>query len=146
MTRDERKSKIMNKLNKYFNDSPPTKSFNENNENEENEENEKQLILNELIIRLRNEFLSKAEQNLADYDECDIERVKHNEFTVKRFLLWNKLNYEKSFQQLDNCMKWRKTSGVNSKSEIDAPQEFFKAGAIFHCGFDKNDLPVIYFR
>jgi hypothetical protein len=31
-------------------------------------------------------------------------------------------------------------------ADKDAPIEFFRAGAVYHLGEDKNGLPVIYFR
>lgn len=72
--------------------------------------------LEETIDKVRDGFLKLYKINPQLYDECDIEKVKTNEFTVKRFVLWNDLDVDKSIKQLDEAMKWRKESEVNIKS------------------------------
>lgn len=69
--------------------------------------------IDELVVKVRQLFLKHYELNPQDYDESDIERVTNNEFTVKRFIIWNKLDPDAALKQLDECMKWRKSFGIN---------------------------------
>jgi len=75
-----------------------------------------QYSIEETTERVRNAFLELYKSNPQLYDECDIENVKTNEFAVKRFVLWNDLDIDKSVKQLDETIKWRKEQGVNIKS------------------------------
>ena len=100
----------------------------------------------QLIPQVRQYVLKKCESEPDKYDQEDIDRVRTDQWTVLRFLKWNRGETDKSGEQLDACLRWRHEFGVNTRSEADLPQEFVKAGALFECGKDSLDRRLVFIR
>lgn len=94
-----------------------------------------------MIERCRQRFLRRVQAYPDDYDESDVELVKENDFTVKRYLeyqLSQGADEEAGLEQLDEAMRWRHSYGVNKRSFKDCPREFFESGALFWYYWDKK--------
>ena len=102
--------------------------------------------MNDIISEVRNQFLEISAKNGNLFEAIDVERVRSNEFAVKRFVLWNNYDLNKSVKQLVEAMKWRKDNAINGLTAQDIPREFFLAGALYKAGKSKDGLSVVYFR
>jgi len=102
--------------------------------------------MKDIISEVRDQFLEINAKNANLFDTLDVERVRSNEFAVKRFVLWNNYDLNKSVKQLVEAMKWRKDNGINGLTAQDIPREFFLAGALYKAGKSKDGLSVVYFR
>ena len=106
------------------------------------------MVTPKMTEELRQYFLEKVDTNPDLYYEEDVERVKLNDWSVRRFLYNYKTNPDlnKGLEALDKAMKWRKSYGVLHLNEEDFPQEFYcSAGAIVY-GIDLNGSPLLIFR
>jgi len=99
-----------------------------------------------LVKELRKKFLERYQSNPQDYDPIDIENIRNNDFTAKRFLVYQDLDFNAAFEQLDDTMKWRKSYGVNKLDFSQCGVEFFKCGALFIYNQDIEGRPVLYAR
>lgn len=87
------------------------------------------------------------------YDQCDIEKIKNNDWFVQRFITEHYDDIyaededviEKSVKSIIECISWRFTSGVNHLTSLNFPSEFYSAG-IITLGKDSMGDPVIYIR
>jgi len=99
-----------------------------------------------LLSKVREKFLADYKLHKDLYDECDVEKVRESVWTVKRFLITCKSDVDQTFVMLRDCMRWRKSFGINTRTDLDYPKEFYQAGAFFpYCG-DIDDKVVIYMR
>jgi len=98
------------------------------------------------IEKLKKQFLQHYESNVDLYDECDVNSVRTCNWTVERFLLSHRGNEEMAFKNLCDAMKWRKSFGVNNRSDQYFPSDFYKTGGIFQYNCDKEGLMLLYFR
>lgn len=74
------------------------------------------------VESLRKRFLEEVEKNPGLYHEIDIERVKTEEWQVKRFLVEFNNDEDKAFELLCKAMKWKKEFGIHERDD----QYFFK--------------------
>jgi hypothetical protein len=102
--------------------------------------------IKELVEELRKKFLERYKNNPENYDPIDIENIKNNDFPVKRFLISQNLDINEAIEQLDECMKWRKSYGVNKLNFSHCGVELFKLGALFICNEDIEGRTVLYVR
>jgi hypothetical protein len=102
--------------------------------------------IKELVEELRKKFLERYKNNPENYDPIDIENIRNNDFPVKRFLTNQNLDINKAIEQLDECMKWRKTNGVNKLNFSHCGIELFKCGALFIYNEDIEGRVVLYAR
>ena len=99
------------------------------------------------VQKLRDTFLSTRYERAPDlYDERDIEKVIHNDWTVFRFLLTDQFKFDSALDKLDKCMKWRKEMQMNDRQDSDAPKEFYECGGIFTYNWDREGTTVIFMR
>ena len=84
-----------------------------------------------LITKLRDQLVSEMTAHLVSYDETDLERVKTNNWTIKRFLSASKLDLDVALNMAKEAFKWRKSFAINSRNELSFPMELYKIGAIF---------------
>jgi hypothetical protein len=98
------------------------------------------------IESLRQKFLEDYKADTDSYDECDVQRVRDSEWTLKRFLLSHKLDEELSLKNLIEAMKWRKSFGVNTRTDDYFPEDFYKIGGIFQYNSDKDGNRLLYLR
>ena len=106
------------------------------------------MISNKMIEDLRNNFLKRVDKNPELYYVEDVERVKRNDWTVRRFLYnyKTKPDLSKGLEALDKAMKWRKAFAVLDINEEHFPQELYcSAGAIIY-GSDLNGSPLLILR
>jgi hypothetical protein len=80
------------------------------------------------------------------YDEEDVDRIRQNDWYVKRFLLARRRNVDEAFDMLRNTLRWRKEFGLPTMKDTDFPIEFYKIGGLFAYEKDKNGNVVIYMR
>ena len=101
-----------------------------------------------LITELREKFLNHYNQqgNNELYDECDYEKVKKSDWTVKRFLWAKHWNIELAFENLCHAMQWRKSFRVNQLTDDYFPIEFYELAAIFQYQTDNQGSPMLFFR
>ena len=99
-----------------------------------------------LVNRLRNLLVDEMTTRSTQYDERDLERVITNEWTVQRFLKLSKNDVNNGFSMAREAFKWRKSYGINTRTNLSFPKEFYKIGAMFSYLEDKEGRPVIYFR
>lgn len=69
----------------------------------------------QLVPIVRDRFLEEVKENPGWFDEVDVQRIKNNEFLVRRFLECNKNDQDDALEQLVDAMKWRKEFGVNER-------------------------------
>ncbi len=100
----------------------------------------------ELIIKVRENFLERYEENKEFYDEIDVEKIKNNDWSVWRFLRPEKYNPDSALEKLDKAMQWRKEFNINFRKESDIPKEFFEVGGMFPFNCDKDGISVIFLR
>lgn len=99
-----------------------------------------------LVCKIRDKFLADCRLHCNLYDECDVNNVCESDWTVKRFLVTCDSDVEKAFLMLRDAMRWRKSYGINCRTDLDYPKEFYKSGAFFPYCKDKNGNVVIYMR
>lgn len=105
-----------------------------------------QIDWRELIPEVRQRVMDKVNAEPDKYDQEDIDRMRADQWTVLRFLKWNRGDIGISADQLDACLRWRHEFGVNHRTEADLPKEFCKAGALFELGKDNAGRHLIYIR
>jgi len=94
------------------------------------------------IVRKR--ILQIYENNKSLIDECDINRIQSDDWSVQRYIEYNENNVEEATDQLIETLKWRKSVGVNTRSlENDCGLEFFKIGALVPYNEDKNGVSMV---
>lgn len=67
-----------------------------------------------IIEEVRLKFLESAKQDPNAYYSADVERVKSDDWTVRRYIYRDNAepDVQKGFERLDKAMKWRKEYGV----------------------------------
>lgn len=104
----------------------------------------------ESLNAIRGQIRKKHEENLKNenniYHQIDIDRLFQTDWFIRRFLVANHGDLDKTIHQLDKCLKWRKEFDVNNLIDTDIPAEFIQAGALFPYAEDKNNRLVIYIR
>ena len=97
-----------------------------------------------LIPKIRENILVLYENDKTFCDECDVNRIQEDDWTVQRYLEYYGNDVVKATDQLVSNLKWRKTFGVNTRTlNKDFGREFFNIGAIFVYNHDKNGIPLV---
>ena len=101
-----------------------------------------------LIEEVRQKFVERVAKNPELYYNEDVERVKTDDWTVRRFLYrFNKdPDVNKGLEALDKAMKWRKPFGVLDFKESDLAKEGFMAAGVIMYGKDLNGSPLLIVR
>lgn len=94
------------------------------------------------INEIRELFFNDLIQKPNDFHPDDVERIKHCDWMIKRFLVSNKRNINATAKQLIQVMKWRNDERVNEIKPTQFPMEYFQSGGMFIC---KSKLKYIFF-
>lgn len=85
------------------------------------------------INRIRQSFLNDLIQKQNDFHPDDVERIKHCDWIIRRFLVSNKRNINATAKQLIQVIKWRNVERVNEIKPTQFPMEYFQSGGMFIC-------------
>ncbi|CAG2109853.1 unnamed protein product, partial [Medioppia subpectinata] len=99
-----------------------------------------------MVTELRQKFLEIVSKNPELYYDKDIDKIKSDDWSLKRFLNQNKCNEEKALESIDKAMKWRKSFGVLELSDKDFPKQFFQSAPLFLYGQDLNGSQLLIMR
>ncbi|CAG2168705.1 unnamed protein product, partial [Oppiella nova] len=99
-----------------------------------------------LISKIRDRIAEEVNAHPELYDRCDADRVSRNDWSIERYLQLNKCDVDLSYHMVRDAMRWRKSYGVNARTDLDFPIEFHKIGAFFSYAVDRNGRPIIYGR
>ena len=105
-------------------------------------------ISKDLIEEVRQKFLERVDKNPDLYYNEDVERVKTDDWTVRRYLYrFNKEpDVNTGLEALDKAMKWRKSFGVLDFKDSDLVKEGLMAGGILLYGKDLNGSQLLILR
>lgn len=93
----------------------------------------------EAIAKVREMFEAELAKNADAYHPVDIERVRNEEWQVKRFLLASKDNVDEAFAALCQALQWKKTFGLHDRPDSFYPKEIWELNGIEICGRDKEN-------
>lgn len=96
--------------------------------------------------KLRTLFLEDWKLNNDAYDVKDVDKIKHCNWTLERFLLHCKGDIVNALDMIKEAMKWRKSIDLNNLKESDFPREFYEAGSFFRYAKDKHGNVMLYIR
>ncbi|RWS05941.1 Motile sperm domain-containing protein 2-like protein [Dinothrombium tinctorium] len=99
-----------------------------------------------MVESVRKRFLAEYERDKQSYIEKDVERVRKQDFTVRRYIYGAKLNLDEAFEMLKNALRWRKEIGFEGAHPTRFPLEFYKVGCLFPYENDNDGYPVLYCR
>ena len=105
-------------------------------------------ISKDLIEEVRQKFLERVDKNPDLYYNEDVERVKTNDWTVRRYLYrYNKEpDVNTGLGALDKAMKWRKSFGVLDFNDTDISRECILSAGMLIYGKDLNGSQLILVR
>lgn len=96
----------------------------------------------DLITELREKFFKKLNDEGAPdsrgFHTADIERIKHNNDWLRRFLEHNEYDLQESLSMLWEACNWRRKFGTNDISEDNVRKDYLEDGVIFSYGKDKD--------
>lgn len=96
------------------------------------------------INEIRRRFEKDLLFNSSAYDPIDIERVRSEEWQVRRFLLAANGSTEKAYQKLTEALSWKKRHRVHQLVESDYPKEMFEMLRIESLGFDHEGSALLW--
>ncbi|KAH9415745.1 Motile sperm domain-containing protein 2 [Dermatophagoides pteronyssinus] len=97
------------------------------------------------IQQVRSIIMQKYESNNELYHEKDIEYLQNDNWTVERYIQRGK-TVDKSFQLLDNVLKFRREIDMPVLESVCFPRELFKIGYAFNGGHDRQGNGVVFMR
>ena len=98
-------------------------------------------MANESIARLRQMFEDEIANNADLYHSIDIERVRTEDWQVKRFLLDQPdMDEKKAFDNLCKALQWKKSFGVHDRTDQSFPKEFWELNSVEIYGRDNESL------
>ncbi|XP_053212540.1 motile sperm domain-containing protein 2-like [Panonychus citri] len=99
-----------------------------------------------LVDKIRSTVMEIYSSEPETFDPIDIERVKTDDWYIKRFLLSQSKNVKSATNMLIDSLKWRKSYGVNQLDLRSFPCEIYRLGAFFVYEHDKQGREVLYVR
>jgi len=111
--------------------------------------NNKQLTnkTDELVKTVRRRFFEEFyAENPDDYEPTDIQRLRTDDWFVKRFIIARFRQEEESLKMINDAMKWRKEYGIHHLSAEYFPKEFYISGGLFPYEKDKFGNATLYMR
>ncbi|KAF7491509.1 Motile sperm domain-containing protein 2 [Sarcoptes scabiei] len=90
------------------------------------------------IESIRKRFEKELAQNPTLYHSIDIERVRNEDWQVKRFLDEFEGDEDKAFELLCKALRWKKEIGIHEHDDQYFPKEFWEFSGSEICGQDKN--------
>lgn len=95
------------------------------------------------VPELRKSFLDGHDKDL--YDPQDISRVESDDQFVLQFLNGRQGNLDKAQEAMIECLKWRKSFGINGLTESDISEEILQSGVMFFTpGKDKKGATLAF--
>lgn len=104
------------------------------------------VIHQETVQIVRETVLNECEKEPESFDFCDVERVRHDDDYVYRFVQDRYGKADEASRMLLDALRWRKSYGVNQMKSSDFPQEIFQVGELFEFHKDKNGISTLYLR
>lgn len=98
-----------------------------------------------LVSELRDKFLASVEPGDCYYKE-DIEKVRRDDWFVKRFLLARNRDVSASLSMMKEALKWRKSEGIRDLQPDYFPEDLFRLSSMFIYAPDREGNVTIYFR
>ena len=95
------------------------------------------------INEIRESFLNQLNQSPDDFHPDDVDRIKHCDWIIGRFLEYNNGNVKETTKQLIEAMKWRKVQMVNEMKASDFPMEYYQCGGIFNCNLIEFNMNLV---
>lgn len=90
------------------------------------------------VETLRKRFLEDVEKNPNLYHKIDIERVKTEEWQVRRFLEEFNGDIDKAYELLIKAMRWKKEFGIHERDDQHFPKELWELTCADVCGRDRK--------
>ena len=78
----------------------------------------------DLVERLRQRFLTEADDKPDLYHQIDVSRVRTEDWQVERFLL-DTHTEDDAFKMLTKAMQWKHSFGIHERTDHYFPKEFF---------------------
>ncbi|KAL9971786.1 hypothetical protein ACROYT_G017993 [Oculina patagonica] len=97
------------------------------------------------INELRQRFFQENGSNLHEYYEEDVKRVRDDDRWLSCFLKSRKQEVNDALTALVECVRWRKTFGVNELTERSIDRRLFEAGFLFPYNRDKDGNTLVIF-
>ncbi|PFX33405.1 Motile sperm domain-containing protein 2 [Stylophora pistillata] len=97
------------------------------------------------IDELRQRFFHENGTNLQEFDEQDVKRVRDEDFWLSCFLKSRKQDVDNALSALVECLKWRKSFGVNELTERSVDRRLFEAGFLFPYNRDKDGNTLVIY-
>ncbi|XP_053200653.1 motile sperm domain-containing protein 2-like [Panonychus citri] len=99
----------------------------------------------ESIVTIRNRIMEESLTDTEAFDQCDLKRIG-DDLYVKRFLDERYGKVKDAIKMLSDCLRWRKSFGVNTMKSSDFPKEIFRVGELHEFYKDKNNITTLYLR
>ena len=90
------------------------------------------------IANLRKLFEAELTEHPDQYHSVDIDRVRTQDWQVKRFLLGHPDNESKAFDALCKALRWKKSFGVHDRDDAYFPRELWEMSGAEISGRDKH--------
>ncbi|XP_073252756.1 motile sperm domain-containing protein 2-like [Porites lutea] len=97
------------------------------------------------ISELRRRFFQENGSNLHEFYEQDVKRVRDDDLWLSRFLQSRRQEVNDALPALVECVKWRKSFGVNELTERSIDRRLFEAGFLFPHNQDKDGNTLVIF-
>lgn len=99
-----------------------------------------------LVQELKTLMLKDIEANPGIYSQEDIDKCRHDEWHIARFLLRNKLQVPDALDMMRKAMRFNHESLANQLRPEDFPAEFYQLGGIFGYEPDRKGNKMLYLR
>lgn len=99
-----------------------------------------------LVKTLRENILDYHNKFGSDFYEADVDRIKHDDWFVKKFLINCDRDLKLATSSLIESLKWRKSQRIFERNLNEFPAELFALGSFFVYEKDKNGRKTIYVR
>lgn len=92
----------------------------------------------ESIATLRQKFEDEVSENPSLYHQVDIERVRTEEWQVKRYLLAKKNNEAEAFDAMIKALQWKQSIGLHERTDQSFPYELYTLNCVEVNGRDNQ--------
>lgn len=104
-------------------------------------------IADEFVVSMREKFLTQTLPGHEDeYDTHDIEKIKNDDWILKRFLIAAYKNEDEAIERMSTALKYLKSRDVYNVTDSLFPREFFETGALFVYEEDRTGVPSLIMR
>lgn len=99
-----------------------------------------------LVARLRAAILEEAQQNPGLYSHADLEKCRHDDWFLSRFLLRQKMDLPEALEMLKRAMRFNNEAIASHMRPEDFPAEFYELGGLIPYGRDRKGNRMMYMR